>query len=223
MYKDPYKVLGFSPDATDEDIKKAYRELAKKYHPDRNPGDPHAAEMMNEINSAYDAIKDGSAAQSYGSSAGQTYSSGYGYGGFNSDPWGAWGYTGYRGSTRTERNELTAALNYIRNGMYREAINALSGVPVAERDGKWYYLSAAANMYLGNKIAAMESARRAVEIEPDNEDYQNLLAQLQSGGDFYENYSRTYRSGISLDRLLMGLCIMNLACGPLCGRGFFCC
>ena len=43
MYQDPYKVLGVSPDATDEEIKKAYRELTKKYHPDLNPGDPSAA------------------------------------------------------------------------------------------------------------------------------------------------------------------------------------
>ena len=52
MYQDPYKVLGVSPGASDEEIKKAYRELTKKYHPDLNPGDPHAAEKMNEITAA---------------------------------------------------------------------------------------------------------------------------------------------------------------------------
>lgn len=57
MVQDPYSVLGVSPNASDEEIKKAYRELAKKYHPDRNPGDEEAARKMNEINAAYDQIK----------------------------------------------------------------------------------------------------------------------------------------------------------------------
>ena len=62
--KDPYEVLGVSRDASDEDIKKAYRRLAKQYHPDVNPGDKQAEEKMKEINAAYDAITDASARQS---------------------------------------------------------------------------------------------------------------------------------------------------------------
>ena len=57
MIDDPYKVLGVSPDASDEEIKRAYRNLAKKYHPDKNPGDPVAAKKMQQVNAAYEQIK----------------------------------------------------------------------------------------------------------------------------------------------------------------------
>ena len=57
MIEDPYKILGVSPDASDEEIKRAYRSLAKKYHPDRNPGDQEAARKMQEVNAAYEQIK----------------------------------------------------------------------------------------------------------------------------------------------------------------------
>lgn len=224
MYQDPYKVLGISHDATDEEIKKAYRELTKKHHPDLNPGDPNAAQRMNEINAAYDQIKNGGSSQSYGQSgnAYQQYGAGYGsYGGWNA--WNGWNAWGSEQNRQSERSEYTAAKNYIRNGMYKEAMNALSGVPGTERDGKWYYLHAGANMYAGNKIAAMESARKAVQMEPDNAEYRRLLEQLQSGGDFYDSYTTRYSAGLSPDRLCLTMCALNFCLGPLCGYRVCCC
>lgn len=222
MVQDPYKVLGVSPNASDEEIKKAYRELTKKYHPDLNPGDEYAASRMNDINAAYDQIKNGGAQQqqyAYGGAGGayQQYGSAYGWG-----PWaGAWGES--RQYQQTERSEYTAAKNYIRNGMYREALNALFGVPAYERDGRWYYLSAGANMYMGNRIAALEAAKKAVELDPDSAEYRRLLEQLQGGGDFYDNYTVRYNTGMSPERLCMTMVALNFCLGPMCGFRFFCC
>ncbi|MBQ2650291.1 MAG: J domain-containing protein [Clostridia bacterium] len=91
---DPYSVLGLSPGASEEEVRKAYRALAKKYHPDLNPGDAAAAERMKEVNAAYEQItKPGHnrAQNPYGSDAGQPHSNPYG----SYDPYAAYRRYGY--------------------------------------------------------------------------------------------------------------------------------
>src|SRR3954467_3430495 len=56
--RDPYSVLGVDRKASADEIKKAYRKLARQYHPDRNPDDPSAEERFKEIQSAYDIVGD---------------------------------------------------------------------------------------------------------------------------------------------------------------------
>jgi len=218
MYQDPYKVLGVSPDATDEEIKRKYRELTKKYHPDLNPGDAEAARKMNEINTAYDQIKNGGAqASQYGQQS---------YGGYQQYGWGgsSWGsYYGANQQRQTERSEYTAAKNYIRNGMYKEAVIALSSVPSSERDAKWYYLSAGANMYLGNKVIGLEHAKRAVEMEPDNMEYRRLLEMIQSGREFYDTYTSSYANQINLNPLWLACAAMSCCQGYPCCYPIICC
>lgn len=229
MVQDPYKTLGVSPQASDEEIKKAYRDLAKKYHPDRNPGNEAAAKRMNEINAAYDQIKNGTAPPG-GAAYDSTYYPGGGPGGYGSqqynywDPFEAWNAYANRARQQQaqERSEYTAARSYIRNGMYREALNALDNVEPDGRDARWYFLSAVAYMYQGSKLNALQYAQKAVALEPDNAEYQNLLRQLQSGGDFYTNYSAQYRSGLPMDGLCRAICLANLCLGPLCRIGFCC-
>ncbi len=211
MVQDPYKVLGVSPDASDEEVKKAYRDLTKKYHPDLHPDDKDAAQKMNDINTAYDQIKSGNVPGT------TSYSSAYGTAGaYQQSGWTDW--AGWNGTQQqTERSEYTAARNFIRNGLYREALNALSGVPASERDGKWYYLAAGANMYLGNKVAALDYAKRAVEIEPGNEEYRRLLAILQSGGNYYDRYTGGYARSININPIWLGLCMASMCTGGRCG------
>ena len=217
MYQDPYKVLGVSRDATDEEIKKKYRELTKKYHPDLNPGDAEAARKMNEINTAYDQIKNGTGqTSSYGQSGYGYYQYGNGWG----DPWKSYSYGT---SQQQERSEYTAAKNYIRNGMYKEALIALSGVPAHERDGKWYYLSAGANMYMGNKVIALEHAKRAVELDPSNSEYRRLLEMIQSGREFYDNYAGGYAHSVNLNPLWLACAAMSCCQGYPCCVPIMCC
>jgi curved DNA-binding protein CbpA len=78
MIDDPYKVLGLERGASEEEVKAAYRKLAKKYHPDLNPGNEEAARKMNEVNAAYDQIKNPPAQGAYGSTYNGGYNAGYG-------------------------------------------------------------------------------------------------------------------------------------------------
>ncbi len=218
MIGDPYKVLGVSPGASDEEIKAAYRRLAKKYHPDLNPGDARAAERMNEINAAYDQIKNPQPHNDYGAYGGAGSYNSYGgtYG-------GGYGYGGYQGQQQAERNEIKAARSYIRSRHFAEAINALSGVPPAERNGEWYYLNAIANYNMGNRVAALNHAQRACGMEPGNMIYRQLLEQIQSGAQAYEAYGDGFgfrRVNVGGGNICMSLCLANLLCN-LCGGGFW--
>ena len=209
MINDPYKVLGVSPDASDEEIKQAYRRLAKKYHPDLNPGDEAAAKKMQQINAAYEQIKNPEKASS-------GPQGGYGY-----DPFGGYGhYQGY-GERSAEDQYQQAAYTYIRMGRFAEARNILSNS--TKRNARWYFLSALANDGLGNQVTALEHIRKAVSMEPDNMLYLRTLRSIENGGAAYREPAGGYRgfgmSGSSCSNLLLCWFAQLFCCG---GRGFCC-
>ena len=212
MIEDPYKILGVSPNATDDEIKQAYRRLAKQYHPDRNPGDEEAAKKMQQINAAYEQIKNPVA-------SGQS-----GYGGYSQyDPFG---FGGYRQQSYSDAgsgdNYQKAAMNYIRFGRYQEALNALNNS--SDRNARWYYLSALANSGLGNQVTALEHIRRAVSMEPDNQEYIDALNRIEHGGAAYRQQAGNF-TGFSMGGSpCMSLCLCYLCQMLFCGRPvFFCC
>ena len=195
MRKNPYEVLGVSPSASDDEIKKAYRELSRKYHPDANINNPLAdlaAEKFKEVQEAYDTIM-----RERTSGSGYSYGYGSGYGNSYGN-----GYTGGQIDPR-----LQAAANYINSRRYREALNTLD--QVNERSGMWYYLSSCANAGCGNNILARDHAAQAVNMEPGNPQYRQLLNQLEFASNRYSNspYGGGYAPGSSNS----------------CGTGNLCC
>ena len=207
---DPYKVLGVSPDASDEEIKRAYRRLAKKYHPDINPGDAEAARKMQEVNAAYEQIKNPEKAQANP-----------GYGGYY-DPFGGYGrQQGYSGQSSGDQYQR-AAEQYIRFRRYQEALNTLNSC--TERNARWYYLSALANNGLGNQVIALEHIRRAVSMEPDNQEYIDALNQIEHGGAAYRRQAGNFTGFEMRSNPCMNLCLCYLCQMFCCGRPvFFCC
>lgn len=169
----PYEVLGVSPDATDEQIKEAYRELAKKYHPDnyeQSPLSDLAEEKMKEINEAYDTIinerRNRAKGGAYGGSAGP----------------GAGGYT--------RNSHFNDVRNLIMNGRIADAEQILNGVPSASRDAEWYFLKGTIFYKKGWLEEAYNHFSTACDMDPGNAEYRAAFNQIQNQrGGMYGGYN----------------------------------
>ncbi len=193
MLDDPYKVLGLEPGASDEDVKRAYRALAKKYHPDMNPGDAHAAKRMNEINAAYDQIKNPPAR----TATQNAY-----------DPFAGWYQQQQRSYSSNTNDEYAVAWRYIQSGSYEEALYVLGTIPAHRRTADWYYFSAIANTNLGNRVLGYEQINQACRMDPSNEQYQLTREQIEHHGQVYQERQQNFHfTTMDPGQLCLSLCI----------------
>lgn len=202
---DPYRVLGVSRNASEDEIKAAYKALVKKYHPDQyqdNPLAEFAEEKMAEINSAYDAIMEerrsgrSSSYTDYGSSGGYGYNNGYngGYSGVD--------YMGIR--------------RMISSGNITQADQMLDNVPMESRNGEWFFLKGNIAYSRGWLDEAYNYFGEACRLDPGNNEYNAAFNRMnqQRGGYMQGNPQYTTRGtgGSDACDCLSSLCIADCCC-----------
>ena len=192
MISDPYQVLGITQSASNDEIKKAYRELSRKYHPDsyvNNPLSGLAEEKFKEVQEAYKQVMD---MKENGSSSGFS------------------GTSSYSGnSSSDDMAKYNSARTYINARQYAQASNILAGM--SNRSGEWHYLYGVTSMGTGNNVEALNHAQQAVSMDPNNKEYANFLNQLQMRGNRYQ----TTGGGFG-QRQTGGLGTGNLCCDLWC-------
>lgn len=213
--RDPYQVLGVPNTASDDEIKKAYRDLARKYHPDNyhdNPLADLAQERMKEINEAYEAIqtqrKRGASGSYSSSSSGGSYGGSYGYNA---------GYGGYQQSYTGPYQRVRAAIQQGNLNLAEELLNAMRN-----HDAEWNFLKGVLCYRRGWMDEAKRYYQTAVQMDPNNAEYQRAL-------DMAEGRQTAYRPD-GYGNVTTGNCHMN-PCLPLCvmlsccpgGGYFYCC
>lgn len=199
----PYNILGVSQDASDDEIKKAYRKLSRKYHPDANVNNPNkdmAEEKFKEVQKAYQDI--------------MKMRSGDYTGGGNDYYGGSYG-SGNSSYGNDDDRYIEAAISYIRSGYYEQALNVL--IQIKQRNAMWYYLSGRANLGVGNNIIAVQHAEMAVKMEPGNMEFQRFYNHLRTGAGWYTDRSQTYGGIEPSGDICLKCCMANLLCNCCCG------
>ena len=198
---DPYKVLGLKKNATDEEIKAAYHELVKKYHPDKyqnNPLSDLAEEKLREVNEAYDLLmRPGSASSSYNSSG---YGYDHGQGAYNN----SYNNYSYSNAQNSAHYDVRAALD--RNQL--ERAEQLLYYSTGNRDAEWYFLSGILSYKRGYVDDALNKIGYAMSIEPNNVEFRSVYSQIRNTGAIYQTTStdRGYSSSNLCSDLIMCYC-----------------
>ena len=134
-YKDYYKILGVDRKAGEDDIRKAYRKLAKQYHPDYNPNNKQAEEKFKEINEAYEVLSDAKKRSHYdrlGSDYSQWQRRGGAPGGFD---WNQ--YSGFPGGAGVNMDDLNEAFGGGFSDFF-QSIFGMGGKPTARPQAQGY-------------------------------------------------------------------------------------
>lgn len=198
---DPYKVLGVTRDATDDEIKKAYRELARKYHPDNYAGNPLAdlvEEKMKEVNEAYDQIQKERAPGASGSSGG--------------------GHTSGAGGSYAHVREL------INNRRFADAELILDAVSQGNRNAEWNFLKGCVLIQRGWYFDAQKYLETACYLDPTNSEYRAALDRIkQNSGSYGGNYRTNRTSGVSPCDICTGLICADCLCQCCGGDLISCC
>jgi molecular chaperone DnaJ len=191
--RDPYEVLGIKPGASKDEIRAAYRELAKKYHPDRyqnNPLGDLAVEKMKEINEAYDYLLNKGGSSGPGGGASGSYNAG--------------------ASNNPAYNEVRQALNRGDLQYAQAQLNQMS-----EKNAEWYFLTGFLEMKLGHYNQAVSNLQQAVAMDPGNIEYRQALnSVLGAAGGYQANaYDRGYgNANQQLCQCLQCYCCMDMCC-----------
>ena len=218
--RDPYQVLGVSSTASDEEIKKAYRNLARKYHPDNyheNPLADLAQERMKEINEAYETIQ----SQRKGRGAGPGSSAGYGGAGYGAygtyDPWGQQTYGG-QGNSSPAMYRVRMAIRQGNLNMAEELLNANK-----EQSAEWFFLKGMVCYRRGWMDEAARYIRTAVQMEPNDPEYQRGLDMVEGRQEAYrpEGFGGGF-TGTCVDDGCARIC-GTLLCCQMMGGGYICC
>ena len=192
--KTPYQILGVSPEASDEEIKKAYRDLARKYHPDKYRDSDLAdlaSEKMKEINAAYEEIQK--------MRAGSTTS-------------GSYGGTSYDGTNAGSTGQFAEVRRLIYENQIQRAEQILRSVPTNQQSAEWYYLMGIVYYKRGYFLDAQRMLDRACGMDPRNAEYRSARDQIRGQASTYGGGYRTSGSGgcSSCD------CCSSLLCADCC-------
>lgn len=221
MNNNPYKTLGVSPSASDEEIKQAYRKLVRKYHPDRYKDSDLAElanEKMKEINAAYEEIQQLRAAPGGYAHEGADGANGPG-GAYGNRTDGYYGYAGTGAGNYNRANysqqaqsKFTLIRNCINAGNLTEAQRLLSEIESADRGAEWHFLTGCVLLRRGAYVDAQREFDTAYRMEPTNNEYFRFKEQMHARSYQYGGGYQTGRGGGCCD---CDLCT-SLICADCC-------